>query len=77
MPAPREDLDATFALSGDVDIQVPQPDVESNRGSGLSADAGRSTLEWPTPGAKDAGPRTCCNVVPQRRSRIAGANANA
>ena len=49
-----DDLDAALILAGDINVEIPKPDVEGNRGSGLPANAGGRALERPTPGTEDA-----------------------
>ena len=48
------DFDAALILPGDINVEIPKPDVEGNRGSGFSANAGGRTLERPTPGTEGA-----------------------
>ena len=45
---------AALVLPGGINIKVTEPDVHGHRGTGLSANAGCSTLEGPAPGTKDA-----------------------
>ena len=41
-------------MAGDINVEIPKPDVEGNRGSGLPANAGGRALERPAPGTEDA-----------------------
>ena len=42
------------SLAGDINVEIPKPDVEGDRGSGLPAIAGGRALERPAPGTEDA-----------------------
>ena len=68
-----DDFNAALVLLGGINIQVTEPDVHGDCGTGLSAYAGCSTLEGPAPGTKDAwSPKGSCTRPQRQRAAVRG-----